>query len=410
MVSNKPISVSQLNGYIKGVFEDELVLHNISVFGEIYEFGISGQNTFITLKEDDCVLNCVRYGLTEKYELGTKVLLGGTVTFYSKGGRVSFVIHTIKPYGESVQYAAFLRLKEKLRAAGWFEDRPPLKPFMKDAVIVTSMTGAVIHDFIRVITDKQKFVNIRLFPVRVQGEGAAEEIAAAIRAVNAHTRADVIVVARGGGANVDLEPFNTETVAAAVHESVIPVLSAVGHETDFTLCDFCASARAATPSVAGEMITSANARLIDYVYGVMQSVSSRAARLFESYSRRIYRAAYGITANVDRRVATNAERARGFGRRLSAAVAHLMETAAASVRGASDEINKAAHDTVIACENAYGAVLMRLEAHNPLRILSKGYARVTRDGREIVSSKQLKAGDTVSLRFYDGTVKAKVGE
>lgn len=406
MQNGKPLSVTQLNGYVKGVFEDELVLHNIAVYGEIYEFSISGQNTFITLRDGDCSLSCVRYGVTERYALGTKVLLRGTVTFYPRGGRVSFVFRTIEPYGQSVQYAAFLKLKEKLRAAGWFENRPPLKPFIKDVVIVTSSTGAVIHDFIRVVS--QPFVNIRLFPVKVQGDGAAQEIAAAIDAVNAHTQADVIVVARGGGANVDLEPFNTEVVATAVHHSAIPILSAVGHETDFTLCDFCASARAATPSVAGEMIVSANARLLDKIAAYSTRATRGITNLYHAKAQRLYRASVqGMSASersaalCRQRLEYGCERIEtALRRQLAACTARMMTTAANVTQQVETVFDRG--------ERRFRETTVRLQARNPLKLLSDGYARVQKDGRDVKAAAELKSGDGVTLHFADGAVGAKV--
>lgn len=410
MVKGKPLSVSQLNTYIKGVFEDELVLHNLCVYGEIYDYSVSGGNTYVTLRDGDCSLACVRYGVTERYPIGSKVLLNGSVTFYPRGGRVSFVFRTVEPYGQSVQYAAFLRLKEELRARGWFANRPPLPSFIGDVVVVTSATGAVIHDFIRVVSEKQPFVRIRIYPVKVQGDDAAKEIAAAIDEVNAKVRTDVIVVARGGGANVDLEPFNTETVAAAVHRSGIPVLSAVGHEVDTTLCDYCASVRAATPSVAGEIVVSTNARLMNRLVDAAERATRAVSERFTAWSRRLYRAAIGGVHAADRNAAVCRQRLETCRVRAYAAVIgrlHCKQTRVQDVVGA---IGASATERVSEAERQLGTLSVRLHAVDPMKLLAAGFARVAKDGVDVTRAEELNAGDRVVVRFADGAVKAEIGE
>lgn len=402
-----PLSVTQLNGYIKGVFEDELVLHNIAVYGEIFECAVSGNTTFLTLKEGDCVLQCVRYNSTVKPEIGTKVLLNGTVTFYPKGGRVSFVYRDCSPYGESVLYAQFLKLKQKLADEGVFSGQPPLPAVIRKVAIITSITGAVIHDFVTVLADRKAFAGVTVFPVKVQGDGAAEEIAAAVAACNERAF-DALVIARGGGANTDLAAFNTETVARAVGNSRIPVISAVGHETDVTLCDFAATLRVATPSVAAATVAESNA-------ATRARVDETVARIHRSVQRAVVRAT-GRTSGAARRIETAADRKIvAFGGRVRLAVnrmaygaKRLLADRARAVTAAAARADAAAAMKTVAAEQSLKLTATRLESVNPLKVLSVGYAKVCRGGTELAGVSDLRQGDAVKVIMRDGAFAADV--
>ncbi len=403
-----PLSVTQLNGYIKGVFEDELVLHNIAVYGEIFECSVSGTTTFLTLKDGDCVLPCVRYDSTVRPEIGRRVLLTGTVTFYAKGGRVSFVYRDLKSYGESELYAEFLRLKAALAAEGVFSGKPPLPALIRRVVVVTSPAGAVIHDFITVLKNRGAFCGVAVFPVRVQGEGAEREIAEAVQAVNASYPADAIVVARGGGANTDLAPFNTEIVARAVGGSRIPVISAVGHETDYTLCDFAASVRAATPSVAAAVVADTNDRIRARVTEAADNAGRAAARMLRLRSGRLASLSGRIEQAAERKVAAVRALVRGAAYRAGDGIRRQFSRRQTAVSNAVRRLNASAAVTITAAENALKLAATRTEAVNPLKILSAGYAKVYAGGVEADGTDSLHTGDEVRVRMKDGAFGARV--
>lgn len=402
-----PLSVTQLNGYIKGVFEDELVLHNIAVYGEIFECSVSGSTTFLTLKEGDCVLQCVRYNSTVKPEIGTKVLLNGTVTFYPKGGRVSFVYRDCSPYGESVLYAQFLALKRQLADEGVFSDKPPMPSVIRRVAIITSLTGAVIHDFVTVLADRKAFAGVTVYPVKVQGDGAAEEIAKAVTECNAGTY-DTIVIARGGGANTDLAAFNTEKVARAVGNSRIPVISAVGHETNFTLCDFAATLRTATPSVAAATVAESNMATLARLQETIGRIHRAAQRAVLRATGRLGGAARRIESAADRKTTAFGGRVLAAVNRIEYGEKRLLETRARAVTSAAARADMAAVAKTVAAEQALKLVSARLASVNPLKVLSAGYAKVCRGRTELTGVSVLRQKDEVKVIMQDGTFTADV--
>lgn len=248
MKDDKTLSVSQLNGYIKSVFDDELILHNIGVTGELSQISVREKATYFTITEGDCYINCIIFSAVEKIEAGTEVRAYGRVAFFAKSGKINFYAKSISPVGKGTLHAELLKRKDKLKSEGLFENRLQPPVYIRSVAVITSSAGAVIHDIMSVIRDKGVSVSLKLFSSAVQGDNADKEIVNALQAANA-SDADIIVLARGGGSQYDLDVFNNETVARAVANSKIPVISAVGHETDYTLCDFCAGRRAGTPSM-----------------------------------------------------------------------------------------------------------------------------------------------------------------
>ena len=256
----KAISVAQLNNYIKAVFDAEDMLHNVEVIGEISGANPRGSAIYFSLKDQDASIPCVYFmnsgGARPPHPLldGQKVVARGTVSYWHKAGKISFIVNRITEFGMGSIMQLFQQLQEKLRAEGLFDTaaKKQIPDNVKRIGVVTSRTGAVLHDIITVARRRNPNVDIVLVPTRVQGTSAEIDIARAIEILSNAT-VDVIIVARGGGSAEDLAPFNTETVARAVFASKIPVISAVGHETDFTLIDFVADLRAPTPSAAAEL-------------------------------------------------------------------------------------------------------------------------------------------------------------
>jgi exodeoxyribonuclease VII large subunit len=249
------VSVSQLNNYIKQVFEAEEMLHNIEVIGEIDGLNVRGNAVFFSLKDKEAVISCSCYYPQKLKDIknGTQVIVRGSVTYWNKAGKISFNVFSCESFGLGALFQKFEELKKKLESEGLFAAKKPLPETVNRVGVVTSKGGAVIHDIIKVAHRRSPGVDIVLFPAAVQGEGADRQICDGIEYFAKCGTVDVIIVARGGGSKEDLATFNSECIARAVFASSVPVVSAVGHETDWTLIDLVADVRAATPSQAAEM-------------------------------------------------------------------------------------------------------------------------------------------------------------
>ncbi len=256
------MTVSEVNKYIKDMISRDGILSGLWVKGEISNFKnhYSG-HFYFSLKDEKSVLKCVMFRSNASLlpfvpEDGMKVIIRGYVSVFERDGQYQLYAEEIQPDGIGALYIAFEKLKKKLEAEGLFDAAKKKKlPYLPKAIgVVTSSTGAVIRDIINVLSRRFYNFNLKLYPVQVQGEQAAGQIAAAVRRFNELDNVDVIIVARGGGSLEDLWPFNEEIVARSIYESRIPVISAVGHETDFTIADFVADVRAPTPSAAAELV------------------------------------------------------------------------------------------------------------------------------------------------------------
>ena len=256
------LSVSELNKYMKDLVSRDIILSGLWVKGEISNFKSHNSGHFyFTLKDEKSVLKCVMFrshaaSLPFVPEDGMKMLIRGYISIFERDGQYQLYAEEMQPDGVGALYIAFEKLKMKLQGEGLFNEARKRKlPYMPGSIgVITSSTGAVVRDIINILSRRFYHVKIKIYPVQVQGEQAAGQIAAAVRRLNQLQNVDVIIVARGGGSLEELWAFNEEIVARSIYESVIPVISAVGHETDFTIADFVADVRASTPSAAAEMV------------------------------------------------------------------------------------------------------------------------------------------------------------
>lgn len=260
----KPVSVSQLNDYISRVLMTDPLLGNISVTGEISNLKYhSTGHVYFSINDANSKINCFfpsSYVRNLNYELGDglEVIINGYINVYKKGGTYTLFVRSVTVAGEGNLAMAFQLMKDKLDSEGLFDQayKKPIPTFPRRIGIVTSETGAAVQDILKIITSRNNLVNITIFPVQVQGNGAAADIAAMLDRINADPECadiDTLIVGRGGGSTEDLWAFNEEVVARAIFRSKIPVISAVGHEIDFTISDFVADKRAETPTAAAEM-------------------------------------------------------------------------------------------------------------------------------------------------------------
>ena len=387
---NKTLSVEELNGYIHSIFDAEEMLHGISVFGEVSGFKISGAHAYFTVKGKEAAIPCNLFNYRRTYtpKDGESVILKGTPDFYVRTGRLSLNVVSVQPVGIGDLHAQFERLKAQLDAEGVFspEHKKPIPSFCKDVCVITSKTGAVIRDIYRTVRNVNGCINLHVFNVRVQGEGAEYEIAEAIRAVDGVY--DAIIIARGGGSLEDLAPFNTEVLARAIYAAQTPIISGVGHETDFTICDFAADARAATPTAAAHMIAFDEQQTIGSVFEMLSKMGTalqdKAAQMKHdliSETKNLTHAATLITEKTINRFQL-------------------------SLSG----LTNGSKTFLTQKENALDKALISYNASNPLNILGKGYFGAVKDGKRITSVNDVSVGDALELIAKDGKITTNVKE
>ena len=318
-----------------------------------------------------------------------QVIAGGSVSVYERDGVYQLYVNALTPEGVGALSLAFEQLKDKLYAEGLFDEahKQPLPRFPRRIGIVTSSAGAVLRDIHKVAKRRWPSVQLILHPVLVQGSEAAGQIAAAIRFFNEKYPVDVLIVGRGGGSAEDLWAFNEEPVVRAIYDSRIPVISAVGHETDTTLADFVSDRRAATPSQAAEFAVPDAAELRQYAAGLLVRLHAGRTRQMEQHKAR-------IRALVERPWYRNPKL--------------LLADSVQRADRAVDRLHRAAKDGRTNARHRLELVLKRLELLNPVQILYRGFSVVEKDGRTVTRSKNLAAGDHLSITFADGKVSAVV--
>lgn len=406
---DRTLTVSQLNRYIKGVFEDEIVLHDLNVEGEVYEFKQTPATVFVTLKESDSLLHCVSFDCFQKLDVGDKVSLFGSAAFYERNGKMSFVYRSARAFGKGRLNAEYNALKNKLENEGLFSNKKDIKSPVTDIALITSETGAVIHDFIKTIHRKRKFTNITVYPSEVQGKRAEADLTANLHAADGNGH-DVIVIARGGGGSDDLDIFNNENMVRAVAACKTPVISAVGHETDFTLCDFAASLRAGTPSMAGEIISRKNEEFFEKFFDAVYRLDSNVNRVFAYKLNGLKNS----SADVSYKSIANFERfatsVKVLSYRLSNKLDKCLERKNSPAVNAGKNLAYNIERIYDKYKNKIAGAASALSANDPLRILAKGYAKIYNESGKAAAYEKLATGDAVTAVMDGGRIKAKVVE
>jgi len=380
------LSVTQVNNYIKNIFEAEEMLIGISVFGEISNFKLSGGYAYFDIKEEGASLSCVMFNteMLGQVKNGDKVIITGRVNYHVRLGKLSFVVSKLEPYGMGELYQKYLELKEKLTREGLFaeEYKIPIPRYAKRIGVVTSATGAVIHDIINVTRRKNPYTDIVLYPVKVQGEGAENDVACGIVELDKRADIDVIIVARGGGSFEDLAAYNTEVVARAVFACHKPIISAVGHETDFSLCDFAADMRAPTPTAGADL---AVFNYVDFsskqyikLKNMLQSISIK-------YDKYIYhvKTAVGDMVNI---------------------IQNRNRDAIYRIKSICKRHCDAIDKKLLATNSLLEKKASMIELQNPMGIIKRGYSRVTKNGNTITSVNNVEIGDELINTLHDGKI------
>lgn len=392
------LSVSQLNRYVKSIIEQDYNLQTVFVQGEISNFTNHYRtgHYYMTIKDEYSSIRAVMFKSANSRlrfmpENSMNVIIKGRVSVFERDGQYQLYIDDMQPDGAGALSLAFEQLKNKLAAEGLFDEsrKRPIPRFPERVGVVTSPTGAAIRDIINVISRRFPAAELILCPVQVQGASAAGQIKAAIELFNAKKAADVLIVGRGGGSAEELWAFNEEPVARAVAASEIPVISAVGHETDFTICDFAADLRAPTPSAAAEIAVPDITAL---------------GELLGSFSRRMNSAVGGTLIHEKARLEARAQLLKRLSPR------NYIDDLAARCGGAGVRIDSAVRHSMEVRRGEIAALCARLDALSPLRVIARGYAVASSGGKVLTNPSQVEVGDTIDLRLAGGELKCEVIE
>lgn len=393
------LSVSQLNRYIKMNFDADENLANIFISGEISNFTNHYRtgHLYFTLKDDSAAVRAVMFNSSAKRlkfmpEDGMKVIARGRVSVYEASGQYQLYVDDMQPDGVGALNLAYEQLKEKLQKEGLFSEhhKKPLPPYPEKVGVITSPTGAAVRDIINVLGRRFPYAEIVFCPVLVQGEGAHLQLTDAVNLFNSERAADVIIIGRGGGSIEDLWEFNDEGLARAVYNSEIPVISAVGHETDFTICDFVADMRAPTPSAAAELAVP-DANELQYALSALKNrmflnVSSGIA---DRRSRLEYLTSKGALKSPDEMLSNRSQR-------LDTAFSKMLSSYENRIGGKKVEFISA---------------VTALSKLDPMSVLMRGFAFVSdKSGKNVYSSQALAKGDKINVRFHDGSAVCEVKE
>lgn len=388
-MTRQPLSVTEVSAYIKTLLDGDEILGQLCVRGELSNYKIhSSGHHYFTLKDDGAVISAVMFRgsashLQFRPESGMKVILYGRVSSFPKSGQYQIYVSSMQPDGVGALYVAFEQLKEKLLREGLFakERKKPLPRYPRRIALITSPTGAAVRDMIRVLGRRFPACEVLVCPVKVQGEGAAQEIAGMLAYVDEHRLADVIITGRGGGSIEDLWAFNEEVVARALFACQTPVISAVGHEPDVTISDYVADVRAATPSNAAELAVCDAAELRVGLRNVlnritrieMQKIGELRARLDAIAAKRILSSPYEYLNERSLLLSIQEQR-------MSSAMAAILAEK----------------------RKAYVHLAATMDALSPLKVLSRGYSMVRGSEGVIKSAGAVAPGDKLEIQFADG--------
>lgn len=396
---NSPLilTVTQLNTYAKSVIEQDVTLNNVFVMGEISNFvdHYRSGHLYMSIKDNQSVISAVMFSgnaskLKFKPENGMSVIIRGRVSIYERDGRYQLYIDDMQPDGVGALAVAFEQMKEKLSKAGLFDNEHKMRiPEMPQKIgVISSPTGAAIQDVLNVLGRRFPVAEIVFAGVQVQGDSAAPTIIEAIKKLN-NTDVDVIIIARGGGSAEDLWPFNDEKLAYAIYDSQIPTISGVGHETDFTICDFVADLRAPTPSAAAELCVP-DIREQKYYIAALKNA------LDNAIESDIKDKQYNLEQLIKSSVLKNPEK--------------IIENCELYLDTLTSKINNNFKDIFTKYSSNFTILCSKLDSMSPLKVLARGFSIAKKDENIIVNSKDLSVGDSISIQFADGSAKAKITE
>lgn len=391
------LSVTQLNEYLKMVIEGDRVLSNVFVRGEISNFKLySSGHAYFTLKDDAGQLKSVMFRsyfsrMAFMPEDGMRVIAHGRVSVYETSGQYQLYVDDMQPDGAGSLAMRFEQLKRKLAAEGLFDEarKRPLPPMPRRIGVITSPSGAAVHDIINVLGRRFPAAEMILYPSEVQGAQAPAQLISGVEFFSMTGLVDVIILGRGGGSAEDLWAFNDEYLARAVASCSVPIISAVGHESDFTICDFVADRRAPTPSAAAEIA-------VPDVNEILRSLNAIQSGLQATMQKRIAQ---------ETRILNQIAQSRVFSR-----PDQMLDHFRIRLDEREADLSRAVEQTILQKRQATASLVGKLQALNPLSVLARGYATVSKDGKSITSVKQINDNDTLDIRMADGSVRATVSQ
>jgi exodeoxyribonuclease VII large subunit len=392
---NLILTVSQANRYVKSLLDGDARLKDVLIRGEIsnYSDHYRSGHAYFTLKDDSSAVKAAffrsyRERLPFQPQDGMRVIVRGQISLYERDGTYQLYVWEIQPDGVGALHLAFEQLKNRLAGEGLFESsaKKTLPPFPETIGVITSPTGAVVQDICNVIGRRFPCVQLRLYPVSVQGASAAGEIYSALRQADLEGLCDLIIIARGGGSLEDLWPFNDERLARAIFSAKTPIISAVGHETDFTIADFVADLRAPTPSAAAELAVPDGARL-------RQSVQNFRNTVEHSMTQRVLQA----DAQIEQ-----------FSQNLKSQLNNLLEHKQERASLLSEKVAAAGSAFLEPKLNRLAVTAGKLSALNPMNVLARGYSVTMHRKKICLSIASLAAGENITTIFQDGTAISKV--
>lgn len=391
------LTVTQLNQYAKSIIEDDVNLSNVYVMGEISNFvdHYRSGHLYMSIKDAQSVISAVMFAgnasrLKFKPENGMSVIIRGRVSIYERDGKYQLYIDDMQPDGIGSLALAFEQRKEKLAKLGLFdiEHKKSIPEIPQKIGVISSPTGAAVQDVLNVLDRRFPLAEIVFAGVQVQGDSAASSIIKAIYELNT-TDVDTIIIARGGGSVEDLCPFNDENLALAIYNSDIPIISGIGHETDFTICDFVADLRAPTPSAAAELAVPDIREEIHYITSLKNTLDTEFERL-------IIDKQYRIEKLINSQVLKNPEK--------------IIENCELYLDILNTRINDSYKEMLNNYSTSFYSLCSKLDSLSPLKVLSRGYSIIKKDKSIISNSNELSVGDNISIRFTDNEVSAKITE
>ena len=386
--SNFTLTVTKFNSIIRDIFNAEELLHNVKIAGEVFGVSLSKMATYFSIKDEASSLPCVCfYGdLAKDIKEGDMVVVTGSPNYYAKSGRFNFVVSKIEPFGQGLLYQKFLLLKEQLEKEGLFDQahKKAIPANIKRIGVVTSKDGAVIQDIKNVTWRRNPAIDIVLYDTKVQGNGAEKEIADGINFFSDYDKVDAVIVARGGGSLEDLSAYNTELVARATYNCNKPIVSAVGHETDFTIIDFVSDLRAPTPSAAAELLAKDSKTQKMALKKDISRLSRNIESLIAEKTLQFQMAKNSIVSMVEDIVADNKQK----------------------LEKLTNQLSNKLNEFVVKRDYELKLKLATLKKLNPLDILSLGYAKIEQSGKVIGFAKNVDYDKNIEINFADGCVNA----
>lgn len=395
MIQTAPLSVSQINFYIKNLFDADSRLFNVLIAGEISNFTnhYRSGHFYFTLKDDSSAIKAVMFARSAQRvrfvpENGMRVVCKGRVGVFERDGIYQLYVDDMQPEGAGALALAFEQLKKKLSSEGLFDEtrKKSIPRFPKNVGVITSDTGAAVRDICNVLTRRYPLCTVKIYPVNVQGASCASDNIKAIRYFNKNKSADVIILGRGGGSIEDLWGYNEEKLVRAVAESEIPVITGIGHETDFTLCDFAADLRAPTPSAAAELASEDTDSLKYAVFNLRSRADSAFARVYSLKKQSLDSAVRILRAYSPQNIYSGMKEA--FDNKIK-------------------RLNDSVYVYMFEKERRLDSVMNKLYALNPLNSLKKGFFPVYSGDKRVMSASAVNAGDELKIMTFDGTIMCR---